>query len=226
MKRLVIGDIQGCHAELLDLIDKAALSDGDEIISVGDFVDRGPDSPATLAFFRDQPGRRAVKGNHERKHVRAFQGRTEPALSQMITRAQIGEKDYPSACMFMDSLPHYFDLPEAVIVHAFFEPGVELSAQKENVIVGVMSGEHYLKKKFTRPWYELYDGSKPIIVGHHNYTRSDKPFVHRDLVYGIDTGCCHGMALTGIILPDFRLVSVPARADHWKNVSDQYMERS
>ncbi len=48
MKRLVIGDVHGCYEELLDLVDRAGLAEGDEIIGIGDFVDRGPDSPKVL----------------------------------------------------------------------------------------------------------------------------------------------------------------------------------
>jgi len=40
---LIIGDIHGCHAELLDLLDRAAIGDGDLVVSVGDLVDRGPE---------------------------------------------------------------------------------------------------------------------------------------------------------------------------------------
>jgi hypothetical protein len=40
--------------------------------------------------------------------------------------------------------------------------------------------------------------------------------IWKDRVFGIDTGCCHGRALTGLLLPDFRVVSVPSRANHWQ----------
>ncbi len=51
MQRLVIGDIHGCYNELMALLDAAALSEDDEIIALGDIVDRGPDSEKVLAFF-------------------------------------------------------------------------------------------------------------------------------------------------------------------------------
>ena len=34
-------------------------------------------------------------------------------------------------------------------------------------------------------------------------------------MYLIDTGCCDGKALTGLLLPEFRLVSAPAQRNHW-----------
>jgi len=43
MKRLIVGDIHGCYEEFASLLDKAGWSPGDEIIALGDIVDRGPD---------------------------------------------------------------------------------------------------------------------------------------------------------------------------------------
>jgi serine/threonine protein phosphatase 1 len=224
MKRLIIGDIQGCYTEFQELIDKAALSADDEIIALGDMVDRGPASPQVLAFFMSQPNAHSLMGNHERKHVRAYRGEVMPALSQIITRHQIGEERYPAAVAYMATLPPFLDLPEAILVHAFFEPGVALHMQRQTVIVGGMQGEAYLTQRLDRPWYELYDGDKPIIVGHRDYAGKGKPFIYRDRVFGIDTGCCFGGALTGVILPDFHLISVPARKDYWTDVKHQYRD--
>ena len=53
MKRLIIGDIHGCYSELQDLIKKADLTSQDEIIALGDIVDRGPESPEVLSFFKN-----------------------------------------------------------------------------------------------------------------------------------------------------------------------------
>jgi len=104
MKTLVIGDIHGCFRELRDLLDKADLSSEDEIIALGDILDRGPDSPCVLGFFMTQPNARSLMGNHERKHVLSFQGRTRPALSQSITRRQFGEEHYPQVCASLTCL--------------------------------------------------------------------------------------------------------------------------
>jgi len=215
MKRLIIGDIHGCYAELQDLLAKAGLSSSDEIIALGDVVDRGPDSPRVLEFFREQPNARSLRGNHERKHVRSFAGEIRPAVSQRISRWQIGEAGYAAACGFMDGFDRFVELPEAILAHGFFEPGVALPDQRETVVAGTMSGECYLKRRYDRVWYELYDGEKPLIVGHRDYLASGEPLIWKDRVFGIDTGCCYGGALTGILLPDFRVVSVPSRENHW-----------
>jgi serine/threonine protein phosphatase 1 len=212
---LIVGDIHGCYDELRALLDAAGVADDDEIIALGDIVDRGPASPQVLAFFRTRPMAQSIMGNHERKHVRSFRGEIQPALSQRITRQQIGEADYPAAVAQMAAFATGLELPEAILVHAFWEPGVPLEHQRESVVVGTLSGEAYLARTYPRPWYELYDGDKPIVVGHLDYLRTGHPLVYRDRVYGLDTSCCRGGALTGLLLPAFRMVSVPSRADYW-----------
>ncbi|MBV6452010.1 MAG: Bis(5'-nucleosyl)-tetraphosphatase, symmetrical [Anaerolineales bacterium] len=53
MQTLVVGDIHGCFDEFQALLDKAGLTDDDSIVSVGDCVDRGPDTPVVLRFFQE-----------------------------------------------------------------------------------------------------------------------------------------------------------------------------
>ncbi len=222
MKHLVIGDIHGCYHELLDLLDRAGLSSDDQIMAIGDVVDRGPHSAEVLAFFQRTPNTRSILGNHERKHIRSFRGEIQPAASQRITRAQVGEPDYPAAITFMDQFPRYLELPDAILVHGFYEPGVSLVDQREAVIVGTLSGEGYLRERYRWPWYELYDGAKPLIVGHRDYTGLMQPLIYHDRVYGIDTRCCYGGALTGLLLPDFKLISVGSRGNHWSALQQSY----
>jgi serine/threonine protein phosphatase 1 len=222
MKQLIIGDIHGCYTDQLELLDRAGLSDQDEIIAIGDIVDRGPDSPRILAFFREHPRARSIQGNHERKHVRSWRGEVMPALSQRITRQQVGEEAYPDAVAFMDALPRFLKLTEAILVHGFWEPGLSIAEQREVVIVGTMTGEMYLRERHVRSWYELYDGEKPIVVGHLDYLGTGQPFVYRDRVFGLDTGCCCGGSLTGLILPEWKFVSVRSQTNYWQQVKAEF----
>lgn len=215
MRTLVVGDIHGCYTELQRLLDLAGLGSGEPLIALGDAIDRGPASVDVIEFLRRAPDANWLMGNHERKHVQSFRGQTAAAISQRITRLQVGDDAYPDLVDYLDSLPRYFDLPEAVLVHAFFEPGVPLESQRETVIVGTLSGDAYLNRTYSRPWYELYDGAKPIVVGHHDYLGKGQPFVYGDRVFAIDTGCCTGGALTGLLLPEFRLLSVPSPRRYW-----------
>lgn len=221
MQILVIGDIHGCYVELQALLEKAGLSDGDPIISVGDFVDRGPETPQVLNYFQQTPNTHALMGNHERKHVRAARHEVKLSISQQISRQQLGDS-YSDAVAWMSTLPLHIELAEAVVVHGYLEPGIPLTQQNPSVVCGTMGGDKILRERYDRPWYELYSGDKPVIVGHNNYTKTDQPFVYKDKVFGLDTDCVHGKQLTGLLLPAFRFVSVPSRGNLWAQVRRTY----
>jgi serine/threonine protein phosphatase 1 len=68
---LIVGDVHGCFSKLADALfevgfDPAA---GDRLFSVGDLVDRGPES-ADVLWWLAQPWFAAVQGNHEDMAVR------------------------------------------------------------------------------------------------------------------------------------------------------------
>lgn len=225
MRQFIIGDIHGCFVELQELLDKAGLAEDDEIIALGDIVDRGPDSPRVLQFFQSHPQARSLMGNHERKHIRSFHGEIAPALSQVISRQQFGT-EYPPAIEFMQTFPRAIELSDALLVHGFFEPDVPLEQQRDTVLIGTLSGEKYLSEIYARPWYELYRSDKPLIVGHRDFLGTGEPFIYQDRVYGLDTGCCHGGALTGMLLPSFQIVSVRSRKDYWSELKREYRANS
>ena len=77
-----IGDIHGCRKELrviLDhLINKEGFSRKDQLIFIGDYIDRGEDSPGViqdLIQFKEQfPKTRFLRGNHEDMLIGALYG--------------------------------------------------------------------------------------------------------------------------------------------------------
>lgn len=84
MLPVFVGDVQGCAAELDELIarlERRLGRDGFELWLVGDLVNRGPDSLGVLRRVRDlmEAGRaRCVLGNHEVWLLHAFVGLREP----------------------------------------------------------------------------------------------------------------------------------------------------
>lgn len=68
MRLLAIGDIHGCLRAFTTLLDAVALQPDDRIITLGDYVDRGPDSRGVLDRLIDlhSNGRLvALRGNHD-----------------------------------------------------------------------------------------------------------------------------------------------------------------
>ena len=67
MSIYAIGDVQGCHGQLLSLLEKVEARVPDaQFIFVGDLVNRGPNSLETLRLIRQMGSRaRAVLGNHD-----------------------------------------------------------------------------------------------------------------------------------------------------------------
>lgn len=63
--RWLVGDVQGCAAELETLLETVKFDRGrDELWCVGDLINRGPESLRTLELWHDVGGK-AVIGNHE-----------------------------------------------------------------------------------------------------------------------------------------------------------------
>ena len=66
MATYIVGDIQGCYASLLKLLGHVGFGADDRLLCVGDLVNRGPGSLATLRFTRGLGARfRTVLGNHD-----------------------------------------------------------------------------------------------------------------------------------------------------------------
>lgn len=214
-RTLIVGDIHGCYAELLELCDRAALGAEDRLVSVGDLVDRGPDPASVVELFRTRPNSLALCGNHERKHLRDVL-----SFSQQVCALQMGDH-YPVFKTWAATLPYHWETPEVRAVHFGHFPGVPLDEVPEDVRAGTTSGEAKLKARFgDTPWWDHYTDDVPIVFGHR--VVGPEPLVVRDRVYGLDTGACHGWTLSGLLLPERRLISVPARADHWVTVRETW----
>ncbi len=209
MNKIIIGDVHGCINQVNELLHLIGPGSDDEIISVGDFVDRGPDGPACVDFFKKH---KAIMGNHEYKHVRYRHGVLKRlSKSQAATKHQyeIMGIDYETAVDYMESLPFYLDLPEAIIVHAGLEYGIPLEKQHPIVLVGGMSKRHItgINPQTQSPyWCANYpEDAKPVIFGHLSLLGR---IPIRNNLFPIDTGCCHGNKLTAVVLPSFRIYQV------------------
>ena len=111
-KDLIVGDIHGQFGRLSQALlvmgfDPRA---GDRLFSVGDLVDRGPDSMECLQWLQ-QPWFHAVKGNHEMMAMKWAEGTLDPELY----RANGGEWNLKNPQKVRDLFAKAFsDLPLAI----------------------------------------------------------------------------------------------------------------
>ena len=67
-RHLAIGDIHGCHSALTTLLDYVSPGEEDTLVTLGDYVDRGPDSAAVIEFLIEYAKTNTLiplRGNHE-----------------------------------------------------------------------------------------------------------------------------------------------------------------
>jgi serine/threonine protein phosphatase 1 len=77
MRLLAIGDIHGCYDALRTLVDFVPISADDMVVTLGDYVDRGPDSKQVIEWVMERTGRGQcipLRGNHEVMMLDALRG--------------------------------------------------------------------------------------------------------------------------------------------------------
>jgi bis(5'-nucleosyl)-tetraphosphatase (symmetrical) len=81
-----IGDVQGCHQQVLTLIDKIRAATPDaRFVFVGDLVNRGPRSLEMLRYLRGMGGRaKVVLGNHDLHLLALANGIRKPHKSDTL----------------------------------------------------------------------------------------------------------------------------------------------
>ena len=192
----IVGDVQGCHQELLDLLAAARFDPArHQLVFVGDLINRGPDSKGVLEVAR-QHRALTVVGNHEDALLSGYAGETMARV-----RAQLGDT-LDETVAWIRTWPTFLRFPDLglIVVHAGIAPGKrpEECTRAELTRIRNVDGE---------PWFDAWRGPETVVFGH--WAKLGK--VDRPLVKGLDTGCVYGGRLTGIFWPRAEWVSVPAR---------------
>lgn len=212
-RTIIIGDIHGCIDELEALLMACGREPRDEVVCVGDLIGKGPASCDVLNLCRST-GIKSVMGNHDYALIDYFgarqagqQHKMRPghlALAQLLTA-----QDW----QYLRALPLYIELPphKAIVVHAGLVPGLSLTAQPAELLMNIRTltatGQGSRRPDAGPLWASRYDGPRFVFFGHHARAGLQQ---HPNAI-GLDTGCVYGGRLTACILPERRLVSVPAR---------------
>ena len=125
MATYAIGDIQGCYAELMRLLDLVGFSETrDTLWFVGDLVNRGPDSLEVLRFVKGL-GERAVTvlGNHD-LHLLAVAAGVKTCKKHSSLRPVLEAPDHDELIRWLRYRPlmHYDERLDFTMVHAAIAP--------------------------------------------------------------------------------------------------------
>jgi len=211
-KLIAVGDVHGCAHELEDLLDKLSPGHHDDLLFLGDLVNRGPESRRVVEIVRKN-GFRSLMGNHEHRLL-TYRERRDPSILKAYdyeTLQQLEHEDWE----FLATLAafHETENSDFVCVHGGFRPGQPWRTQ---------SIETVCKTKWIRPeaippdqrqgnnsihWSELWQGPATVIYGH----TPDPEVRYSPHALCIDTACAYGGFLTACILPDLEIVQVKAR---------------
>src|SRR5688572_16934529 len=165
-RTIVVGDIHGCYDELMDLLDKAELSEDDRVVCVGDLITKGPKSREVLEVFMTDARFTTVIGNHDLALRRKWNGEDIDLNSaQKETHKELkGEKD--AYASFFNRLPFTIDLDTHLVVHAGLRPNVELYSQTTGDLTRLRTLGGDRESDEGTPWYHVYYGEKIVLFGH------------------------------------------------------------
>jgi hypothetical protein len=206
-RTIVIGDIHGCYDELSALLDKVNLRDNDRVVSVGDFLTKGPKNREVFQLFMRDARFITVIGNHDLALRRRWNGEDidmKRAQKEALKELEAERHEYTS---FLNALPFVIDLGSHVVVHAGLRPNVMLYSQTTGDLTRLRTLGPNRERSEGTPWYHVYDGEKTVLFGHWP---APEPRRGRKAI-GLDTGCVYGHNLTAYIIETDEFVSVPAQ---------------
>ena len=197
MKYYAIADLHGRYDLLLEAVNKIYSHAGDEdykIITLGDYIDRGPDSEKIISFLMSQGDNFVcLKGNHEDMMVQTIRKPLDPdwwlGNGGNTTMKSYGSEVrvspyygippagwdphvvYPSHVDWLEQLPLYYETEKQVFVHAGIPfPDVPLDKQDKEKMIWMLYG------KTDSGGYQ----GKHVVHGHHQFADGPHQWVSKD----------------------------------------------
>lgn len=153
----LVGDIQGCHASLQALLARAGFGDQDTLWCVGDLVNRGPDSLATLRFAKGLGERFACTlGNHDLHFLACVYGGHSPRPADTLAET-LAAPDCDELAAWLRGQPLLLETPEAVVAHAGIPHVWDLPAARR----GAREVEAALRGPDYRAFFQAMYGDRP-----------------------------------------------------------------
>lgn len=208
-RTIAIGDVHGCSAALERILELVSPAADDTVITLGDYVNRGPDSRGVierLIRLADQCHLVPLLGNHDELFLAVCGERADLREAWLgyggdATLASYGNcepEEIPEEhLMFLRHCPLWYETERHFFVHGSYEPDRPLADQSPVVLLW-----ESLKQRYPGP----HVSGKTAIVGHS----SQKSGEVLDLGYlqCIDTRCFDRGWLTALEVETGRLWQV------------------
>lgn len=196
---IAIGDIHGCTEALDAILAAVDIQAEDTLVTLGDYVDRGPDSKGVvdrLIALRSKCNLVPLFGNHEEMMLDVVRDGQPPhrwlqygGVETLDSYRFAGDMNVISAehLEFFASLHDYYETDEHFFVHANYDPELALAEQPQQLL-------RWLKlTDFTPP---PHFSGKRAVMG-HTHDRAGEIFDIGHLVC-LDTYCYGGGWLTAL----------------------------
>ena len=171
----VIGDVHGHNLTLQELLSQIKLAKEDRVIFVGDLIDSGPRSAQVIETVRSDSRFHSILGNHEKMMIESMEdldsGRPGMTTTTWLMNGGLntmdsfdrayggnGDEKLREVCQWLTNLPLEIVLDEHRIVHAGYDPLVEMDSQKEDAML-------WFREQFF-DHSEALDAKRQIIFGH------------------------------------------------------------
>ena len=211
----MLGDVHGCFKEFLTLLEKANYkSKTHRLILLGDIINRGPFSLEMLEWVKKK-GVEIVRGNHEQSFIGGV--RENYPLSPVLGKLKKDmKKDLNKWLEWLEALPFYIEEEDFLVVHGGLVPGEQPQYSDPHLLMNIRTWDGYgkdIKNELNPTWYSYYKSKKVVIYGHW----ASQGLNIRKNTIGLDTGCVYGHKLSGLLLPEKKILQVPSLKNYYSS---------
>lgn len=214
----IFGDIHGMYEKLSKLFNKVEkhLTENDELIFLGDYIDRGKHSYEVIEFLLEVEKKYRVtflKGNHEDMFQNYLNGDDNNGIyftnggrdTVQSYNNNLKQFDLPeSHKKFFMNLRMDYETDDFIAVHAGLNPDINNLADQSD------EDKLWIRESFfldNKKW------PKTVVFGHTptdyiNKSIGEVYFNNKNNIIGIDTGAVYGGKLTCLRMPDWAILQV------------------